>query len=312
VGIRKIGSPEPFRATDEVHLGSCSKAMTATVLATLVDAGKLKWGSTIGEVFPEQAGVVHPEFQKATLAHLLTHRAGLPQQIDWWRLEGRDETEKRRSILTTTLASRPHHRPGTAYEYSNVGYTLAGLMAETVARQPWEALATERLFRPLGMDSAGFGVVGTRGTVDQPWGHSEVRGEVRPVQIDNAPPMIPAGGVHCTMADWARFAGLHLAGARGHPRLLRPATMRALHTPPTGFEYAGGWIVCQRSWARGLALNHSGSNTTWFATVWLAPSVNLGFLAATNQGGADAEKAVDEAIRALIRAAGLSGLSSDG
>ena len=55
LGIRKIGSPEPIRVTDQVHLGSCTKAMTATMIGTLVDEGKLTWGSTIREVFPEVA-----------------------------------------------------------------------------------------------------------------------------------------------------------------------------------------------------------------------------------------------------------------
>ncbi len=302
VGIRKIGSPEPFRATDKLQLASCGKAMTATVLGTLVDEGKLKWGSTIREVFPDQAELVHPDYRNVTLAHLLTHRAGLPHQTNWWNLSGRTETEQRYSLLTTILTSQPHHRPGTTYEYSNVGYTLAGLMAEAVCGQTWETLVTERLFRPLEMASSGFGAIGTRGTVDQPWGHRPVNNEFRPTQLDNALSMAPAGGIHCTISDWARFAALHLAATRGQARLLKTATFRALHTPPAGLEYVGGWIVCQRSWAGGRAMTHSGSNTAWFVTVWLAPALNLGFLAATNQGGPVAEKAVNETMVALIRA----------
>ena len=114
--------------------------------------------------------------------------------------------------------------------------------------------------------------------------------------------MGPAGTVHCSIPEWARFAALHLAAERGRPRLLKAGTFRALHTPPAGFEYAGGWLVCQRTWAGGRAFNHSGSNTSWYATVWLAPALNLAFLAATNQGDKVAEKANDDAIVALIRA----------
>ena len=159
-----------------------------------------------------------------------------------------------------------------------------------------------RLFGPLEMASAGFGSPGRPGTVEQPWGHHAAGGQVEPTQRDNAPAMGPAGTVHCSIPDWARFAALHLAAARGKPRLLKAATFRALHTPPAGADYAGGWIVCQRTWAGGRALTHSGSNTSWYATVWLAPAVNLAFLAATNQGDKVAEKATDEAIVALIRA----------
>jgi CubicO group peptidase (beta-lactamase class C family) len=303
VGIRKIGSPEPIRVTDRIHLGSCTKAMTATLIGMLVEAGKLTWGSTIGEVFPDLAGGVHPEFRTATLSHLLTHRAGLPHDVPWWRLPGRTPTEQRLSIVRSFLSDPPRHRPGTTYEYSNVGYALAGLMAEVVAGQSWEGLMEERLFAPLEMSSAGFGPPGRPGEVDQPWGHHADGGQVRPVQRDNAPSLGPAGTVHCSIPDWARFAALHMAAARGRPRLLKASTFRALHTPPPGgFDYAGGWLVAQRTWAGGRALTHNGSNTLWYATVWIAPALNLAFFAVTNQGDKMAETANDEAIVALIRA----------
>ena len=77
-GIRKIGAPCPFLVTDQVHLGSCTKAMTATMIGTLIDEGKLSWESTIRQVFPKVAPRLHPDFQAVTLWQLLTHRAGLP------------------------------------------------------------------------------------------------------------------------------------------------------------------------------------------------------------------------------------------
>jgi CubicO group peptidase (beta-lactamase class C family) len=302
VGIRKIGSPEPIRVTDQVQLASCTKSMTATLAGLLVEERKLKWGSTIAEVFPDQADRAHAGYRRVTLSHLLTHRAGLPHNFPWGELEGKTPTEQRTSILTKVCRDPPRHRPGSAYEYSNVGYALAGLMAEKVTGQSWSDLMTKRLFGPLEMSSAGFGISGRLGTVEQPWGHREVDGQFRAVQAHSGGPFEPAGAVRCSLPDWSRYAALHLAGARGKPRLLKAATFRALHTPPPGFEYAGGWVVCQRTWAGGRALNHGGTNTAFFVTVWLAPALNLGFLAAANQGGQVAEKAVDQAIAALIKA----------
>jgi CubicO group peptidase (beta-lactamase class C family) len=305
VGIRKIGSPDPFAVTDQVHIGSCTKAMTATVIGMLVDEGRLSWGSTIREVFPSNLDGVDPEYQKVTLGQLLTHRAGLPANVNWFRLHGRTPTEQRLSIVMSELRQPPRNRPGSKYEYSNVGYALAGLMAETAAGQSWETLMKARLFEPLQMSSAGFGSPGRPGTIEQPWGHRSLGGETRPTQQDNAPSMGPAGAVHCTIPDWAKFAALHLAAERGRPRLLEAATFRALHTPPAGFEYAGGWVATQRTWAGGLALTHSGSNTAWYATIWVAPGINRTIFAATNQGGKVAETAANAAIVALIRAGGF-------
>ncbi len=214
VGIRKIGAAQPIKATDQVHLGSCTKAMTATMIGTLVDEGKLSWGSTLEKVFPDVAPQLDPEFQKVTLSHLLTHRAGLPHDVSWWHLPGQSTTEQRSSVLTTLLVKPPQNRPGSTYVYSNVGYVLAGLMAEQVTGQSWETLMRRRLFEPLGMTSAGFGSPGRPGTVSEPWGHRVSGGQVRPTQQDNAPAMGPAGTVHCSIPDWGKFAALHLAGAR--------------------------------------------------------------------------------------------------
>ena len=57
--------------TDQVHIGSCTKAMTATLIGMLVESGLLTWSTTIRDVFPELASRLHPDFQKVTLSQLL-------------------------------------------------------------------------------------------------------------------------------------------------------------------------------------------------------------------------------------------------
>lgn len=301
VGIRKVGAPNPIHVTDQIHLGSCTKAMTATMIGTLIDDGKLSFQSTIAQVFPKQAARLHRDFQAVTLSQLLTHRAGLPANGPWWQLAGKTTTEKRRDLLTRMMSEPPQTPPGSRFGYSNVGYALAGLMAEQVSGESWETLMRRRLFEPLGMDSAGFGSPGHPGQVDQPWGHRPSGKENKPTQQDNAPALGPAGTVHCTIPDWGKFTGLQLRGARGEGRLLlKPATFQVLHTPPKGGDYAGGWIVTERPWAGGRALTHGGSNTSWYATVWIAPARDFAILVATNQGGGSAAKACDQTVGKLI------------
>jgi CubicO group peptidase (beta-lactamase class C family) len=302
VGIRKIGSPDPMRVDDLMHLGSCTKAMTATMIGTLVDEGKLRWDSTVGEIFPGWAEGLHPDYAGATLDQLLRHRAGLPHDLDWWEGgRGVPVVDQRRALLARALRAAPESKPGSTYSYSNTGYVLAGMMAEQVARAPWEDLMKGRVFGPLGMASAGFGPPGTRGNVDQPWGHRASGDLVEAVRDDNPPVMGPAGTVHCSIPDWARFASFHLKGELGGVRLLKPETLKALHTPRTGEEYAGGWLVLDRSWAGGRALSHTGSNTTWYCSIWLAPLRDFAVMAAVNAAGRPAEQACDQAVSGLIR-----------
>ena len=53
VGVRKYGDPTPVTTNDLFHIGSCTKSMTATLAAILIEEGKLRWNTTIAEVFPE-------------------------------------------------------------------------------------------------------------------------------------------------------------------------------------------------------------------------------------------------------------------
>lgn len=302
VGRRRHNHETPATLDDKLHLGSCTKAMTATLLAMLVEEGKLDWESTLGEVFAASKDRLHEDFRSVTLWQLATHTAGAAPNGQWWNL-GKDlsTTEQRRALLESLFSKPPVHRPGSEFLYSNAGYAIAGLMAETVTSESWESLMKKRLFKPLGMSSAGFGAPGAKKQLDQPWGHRSVAGHWLAQQGDNAPALGPAGTVHASLGDWGKFISLHLAAARGSPRLLKRESFARLHTPPTGRDYAAGWGLLERPWGGGQVMTHSGSNTLWFAVVWMAPKRNFAVLAVTNAGGDEAAEACDKAASALIR-----------
>ena len=165
VGVRKIGSPEKLTIHDHVHIGSCTKALTATMVARLIESGKLDWKTTLGEALPDLKGTMDADFRGVTLAQLLTHRAGLPADGNWWMLGKGTTTQQRRALAKGILKEAPLHEPGTKYEYSNVGFTLAGLVAEQATSKSWEELMQKGLFEPLGMKTAGFGPPGAKGKV---------------------------------------------------------------------------------------------------------------------------------------------------
>lgn len=300
VGYRRLGNTEPLSLQDLVHLGSDTKAMTATMMATLVEEGQLSWSTSLADVFANTK--IDPGYRKVTLTQLLTHRAGLPANLDWWGL-GKDKStkEQREQILELVLTKPPTKEPGSVMLYSNVGYALAGLVAETVANSTWEELMEARLFRPLGMETAGFGIPGAIGKTNQPWGHKKVLGKQISRQIDNAPALGPAGTVHCSMSDWAKFAELHLRGARGEKTpILKPETFQILQTPAKGEDYAMGWIIKEHQASGGRALLHVGSNTWWHALIWLAPAKNSAYLVVCNDGDEAAGQACYSAVESMM------------
>jgi CubicO group peptidase (beta-lactamase class C family) len=307
VGVRKRGDPTAVTADDRFHLGSETKAMTATLIAGLVEEGKLRYDDTLGQAFPRFAGKMNPELRRVTLEQLLTHRAGLPHDLQGgWHVIDRKRPirEQRDEALRRATAAKPEREPGKAYHYSNVGYVLAGHMAEQAAGAPWEELMRKRLFRPLGMTSAGFGAPGTPGKVDQPWQHLEGGLRMGPGPYsDNPPVMGPASTVHCSLPDWARFIADQLRGARGGRGLLKPETYKKLNTSPGAgrFYTLGGWGGHPDDGrAGGPVLLHDGSNTMSYATAWVAPRRDLAVLVVTNQGGGNAAKACEEARDVLL------------
>jgi len=309
VGLRKAGSDVAVTIGDKFHIGSCTKSMTATLAAMLVEEGKLTWQTKFADVLPEVAGSIHPDFRGITLEQLLAHRAGVPQKPDpaaWaeaWKLRG-TPTQQRLEFIRAVLAKPPEAPPGTKHIYSNQGYTAVGAMLEKLTGRAWEDLIRERLFAPLGMTSAGFGAPATIGKTDQPWGHLWLSWRAKPIppgpDADNPPAIGPGGTVHCSLDDLARYAAFHLRAGRGQPALLKPASFEKLHTPPAGQDYAFGWIVCKRDWAGVEALTHSGSNTMFYTVMWLAPRKQFAILVATNIGGKGVPEGCDRVAAALV------------
>lgn len=81
-GLRHLGESAPIKEHDLFHLGSNTKAMTATMIARLIDTGKLKWATAPLDVFPEMKDSIHPAFKSITLEQLFSHNAGIPPYTD--------------------------------------------------------------------------------------------------------------------------------------------------------------------------------------------------------------------------------------
>src|SRR6266850_1341743 len=260
-GVRKRGTAERITLDNQFQLGSCTKAMTATLVAMLVEEGKLNWATTLGELFADTVKPMHPAWEKVTFRQVLAHRAGLRFEPDGLAqvfselvrpLRARLGTlpQQRLEIARQALSRPPGIAPDTRYWYSNVGYILAGAVLEHLTGRAWEDLMRERLFQPLGISTGGFGPPGTAGKTDQPWGHSSILGK----PIDPGSPAAqcplyygPAGLAHMTITDWARFIALHLRGDPASPHcqaaLLKVDTFAELHAVAPTTPYSKGWVM---------------------------------------------------------------------
>ncbi|HYN09708.1 MAG TPA: serine hydrolase domain-containing protein [Vicinamibacterales bacterium] len=308
VGVRKRGTDLRATIEDQWLLGSNTKAMTATLLATFVEQGALTWETTLAELFPELRARFRGNFGAITVTHLLTHYAGLDRDLNWSDIRHSTPavTQQRLNSVRKAGSKRLRSLPGTKMEYSNLGYVIAGAVAERVGGKSWEALIRERVFTSLGMSGCGFGGPGTPGQLDQPWPHNPNGNPGGPRSwLDVEDVVAPAGRVRCSLADWAKFLLDQLRGANGKGALLKSETYTALHEARFGGTYAFGWSVASAPWADGVVLNHTGSNGMNFCFAWIAPARDVALLAVTNRGGDAGGKATVEASEALIRLYGL-------
>jgi CubicO group peptidase (beta-lactamase class C family) len=307
-GLRAVGHVEEAKADDLWHLGSLTKSITATLAAALVERGILSWDTTVGAILPDLVGSMHEQYVDVRLRELLYHTGGLPVDVSrapsWGSLfaDTSPIIDQRIRFATELLAISPGG-PRGEFAYSNAGYVVAGVMMERVTGDSWEELISREVFVPLGMSSCSFGAPGGPER-DQPWGHRGRPGKWNAVPpgpyADNPAALGPAGTVHCSLEDYARYMVEHLAGANGGDGIVSSASFQELHTPPSGSNYAMGWGIGTREWAGGRVLSHHGSNTMWWASVWLAPELGLGLFSATNAAGDEAFAGADDAVAALL------------
>jgi CubicO group peptidase (beta-lactamase class C family) len=232
-------------------------------------------------------------------------------------------------MATVALALPPLATPGTRHVYSNAGWAIVGLVAETAAGESFESFLESRIFRPLGMKTARVGAwPASRAEPDQPRGHYVESGSLRPQPLDDAyvlPDwMNPAGGAHCSIEDFARFARETLLGLQGRGILLDEASYRAMHsvhaTVTVGEMYGPGLAAMSRGYGSALGSEKisigygwgviplpegtlsaaDGSGGTFFARIVVFPALDAAFVGATSTGaGAQALDAAIERITGL-------------
>lgn len=301
-GERIAGKPDVVRIDDAFHIGSCTKPVLATLAGILVDQKKLAWQTTIVDVFPEWKTAIRPDYARVTVAQLLAHETGLAAFDDTADfanvppLTG-SAIDRRREFARWVLSSVPPVAPpGTAFKYSNAGYSVMAAIIERVTGRSWDALARRLIFDPLAMKTAGAGwPAGV-------WGHiRNADGTLTPVDPKGSyqlPEVIaPAGDLHMSSDDLAAFLRAHLRAMRGDPSLITPVTATAIHT--RHIRSGLGFGVNSVAGFENVA-THSGSADTFVTVIAIAPAQDVAVAVSTNVAGPDVEKAVGAVLKDLL------------
>lgn len=226
-GEADLEENRPMTPQTKFRMASHSKLFTATAIMQLREQGRLRLDDPVSDYLPwfefEKA---EPDDPPITIEHLLTHGSGLPREAsDHWTSHDFPTEEELRNLLPEREAP---FSPEERWKYSNLAYTIAGMIVEEVSGQSWADYLQTNIFDPLGMSSSsvdldveglatGYTVRLLDGTRDA-YPFVDARG------------MAAATGLTSTVEDMARFVSAQFReGARGDDRILGTASLREMH-----------------------------------------------------------------------------------
>lgn len=294
-GVGTFGG-RPLRPTDRFSIGSISKSFTALLCARLVDKGKLRWTTTLGEAWPGE--VTDPRLARVTLLDLLRHRSGIgakwatypPTVKESW-VTG-DAATGREKWRRATLKAPFVEKDLKEATYANANFILAALLAERAGGADWPTLVTREVFRPLGITNEMR--AGLARADDGTTGHSKRKEGWRTEPgAGNGFLLWGADGVYASPLGIATYLRAHFTES---PRFLRPATWAIVHAEEGLGLYAQGERFPEPTWRW-----HNGSNTLNYGAIAFDPVTKRGGAVLANGASPQTEQMVEVALGAMFR-----------
>ena len=300
-GVRDLDSKAAVTERTVFATGSVTKSFTAAAIAALVDEGKLEWDRPVREYLPWFRLDDPHATELITLRDMLSHRSGMPRH-DWIRFTiALDRLE-----LVRRMRYLPFNKPfREEFQYNNLMYVAAGLIAGEVSGKTWEDLVQERLFTPIGMTGSSTSVRDMQRAPDFAKPHVLRSGAVAaqvPFYNYQKYGVGPNGAVNSNVADMLRYLQFFLANGKAQGRqVISEVQMRELRRPAmvAGTDtYALGWYIRHE---RGYTISeHGGAITGFTANIRLVPQDRLAIVVLNNLGSALPGLVADELTGRLL------------
>lgn len=295
-GTRDLGRGLPVTPRTLFPIASSTKTFTAALCAALVDAGVLAWHRPVREYLPDFRMADPVATAELTVFDMLCHRSGLPRHdLLWYLADGQLDRGDLVAALRHLDFSRGFRE---TWQYNNILYTAAGVLAGHLAGGSYETALRERVLDPLGMRRTNFSVAATQADDDaaRPYVSPEPGAPVTETAYANLDLIAPAGALNSCAAELVPWLLTLLGrGVDGRPPLLSEQVLTTLRTPamplpersllavgrPVG--YGLGQIVEDY---RGHRLVHHGGNIDGFSSqVGLIPDAGCAVAVLANREG---------------------------
>ncbi|MDA8296687.1 MAG: serine hydrolase [Actinomycetota bacterium] len=282
----------PMSDAQLFRIASHSKTLTATLLMQLSDRDHPALGldDRVGDHLPELSG--RPGLAgiaQCRIGELAHHGSGISRDGidgDYWQLAR--PFPDRDALLSLLEVSPSPFGPSERFHYSNLAYSLLGLIIERVSGASFSDLIAERIARPLGLADTAADYLEARAE-EYAIGYSHALGGLGRLAIEHIPTnaMAPATGVTSTARDLVRFFSAHCEG--DHTLLSEAAKRRMQHEqwqPRSGEGYALGLQTLKVGERR--LIGHSGGYPGHITRTWCDPNDQLVVSVLTNATAAPA------------------------
>lgn len=204
-------------------IGSVTKSFTAVGLGMLADEGKLDWDKPVRRYLPDFQMHERVPTERVTPRDLVTHRTGMPlHDISFLGVDGWPTQIDRQTMLQRLRFLKPSSDLRVRYEYTNLMYSVAGMIAERISGQSWEQFTRERVFVPLEMNDSLIvpgGELQKHPSAAKPYLLRD--GKTHSAQALQGNVLAPAGCVVSTANDMSRYLLFLInRGHHGERRLL--------------------------------------------------------------------------------------------
>ncbi len=296
---RPVTAQTPFR------IGSITKSFTALAVMQLVETGKIDLDAPVQHYLPWFRVADAQASAQITVRHLLNQTSGISTLAGNAYWDSQDSLEATVRRLHSVPLSAP---VGTRFQYSNINYSIAGLIVATVSGQSYADYVKQHIFAPLEMRHSH--ITAASALADNvAVGHLYSMGRVY-ADIGVAPPVYqPAGFVSASVEDMSHYVVAQLNGGRfNDTTVLTAKTMAQLHQPgifigevPTGPKdtyYGMGWVIGPIN--DMPTIWHNGDTGRYHAMVIMAPPQHLGIVLLANASGLEHLVAIDDVAKGVF------------
>jgi CubicO group peptidase (beta-lactamase class C family) len=279
----------PVTSQTPFMIGSTTKSITALAVMQLVEAGKIELDAPVQTYIPWFRVADESASAQITVKHLLTQTSGFSSAAGHVELAASDTSEQAiensvRALKDVILV----RAPGQAHEYSNINYTVLGLVVQMISGQSYESYIQENVFDPLEM-SHSFTSLDKARRNGMSTGYLTLFGLPSAKNVPFNRGNIAGGYLICSAEDLAHYLIAQLnEGHYGNVSVISPQGIDAMHqrlvsTGMPGDSYGMGWQV---SPVNGVpAIWHDGDNANFSANLMMAPQAKLGIVVLSNANG---------------------------